>query len=383
MDERDAKTSQAAKNLGFFGIFEMSAVWFGTHVGSGFATGNQTMTYFVNYGWTGIIFCLISIGIVALVFRASMLTALDNHTYEYRSWAKKMYHPSEKLMPVVFEVLYLILVVVGVSSSIAGGAELFTNYNIPYIVGVVIMLAVLVLLTIFGANLVKKASSVMTIIIAVCLLIVIIIALINHPVSFSEVVQTQEKAGGLGRAIIALLQYSGYQSLVLGTMVSICQKVKHRKDVGKTIALGYGMNGGMIFLSVLMLFLWSGVGTGQTLPTFTIIQTMGYQWMQWLYTIVLCLALISTGTGLTFGVVARFEGLLTGIKNVRARSAIVSIIVLVIGAFLSLTGLDNLVKYGYGYVGYASIPLGIVPVIVINIVRTRKIKNAAPEAAQE
>ena len=30
--------------------FSVASVWFGTHVGAGFATGNQVLNYFVNYG---------------------------------------------------------------------------------------------------------------------------------------------------------------------------------------------------------------------------------------------------------------------------------------------------------------------------------------------
>ena len=43
MDNKKLKSSWAA-------AFTVASVWFGTHVGAGFATGNQVVNYFVQYG---------------------------------------------------------------------------------------------------------------------------------------------------------------------------------------------------------------------------------------------------------------------------------------------------------------------------------------------
>ena len=40
--------------------FTVASVWFGTHVGGGFATGNQVVSYFVQYGITGFIWPILS-----------------------------------------------------------------------------------------------------------------------------------------------------------------------------------------------------------------------------------------------------------------------------------------------------------------------------------
>ena len=36
----------------FFAAFSVGAVLFSAHAGGGFATGNQVVNYFVQYGWT-------------------------------------------------------------------------------------------------------------------------------------------------------------------------------------------------------------------------------------------------------------------------------------------------------------------------------------------
>ena len=36
------------------GPISVACVWFGTHVGPGFASGAQLVQYFVGYGWLGV-----------------------------------------------------------------------------------------------------------------------------------------------------------------------------------------------------------------------------------------------------------------------------------------------------------------------------------------
>ena len=65
MDNKKLKSSWAA-------AFTVASVWFGTHVGAGFATGNQVVNYFVQYGWTAAIFPLLAMGILAVVMYIMM-----------------------------------------------------------------------------------------------------------------------------------------------------------------------------------------------------------------------------------------------------------------------------------------------------------------------
>ena len=59
MDNKTAKSSWAV-------AFTVASMWFGTHVGAGFATGNQVIGYFSQYGFTAAIYPLLAMGILAL-----------------------------------------------------------------------------------------------------------------------------------------------------------------------------------------------------------------------------------------------------------------------------------------------------------------------------
>ena len=95
MDNKKLKSSWAA-------AFTVASVWFGTHVGAGFATGNQVVNYFVQYGWTAAIFPLLAMGILAVVMYIMMkfakLSGFDNYKDTYRALYPKPW------MEIFFEV---------------------------------------------------------------------------------------------------------------------------------------------------------------------------------------------------------------------------------------------------------------------------------------
>ena len=71
MTENPNEKSAVTKGT-FAAGFSVASVWFGTHVGAGFATGNQVITYYVQYGWTAVLYPLISMGILAYVIYTIM-----------------------------------------------------------------------------------------------------------------------------------------------------------------------------------------------------------------------------------------------------------------------------------------------------------------------
>ena len=88
----------------------------------------------------------------------------------------------------------------------------------------------------------------------------------------------------------------------------------------------------------------------------------------------------STGVTTTFGFVARFENLslFRRIRSAPARSAIVSAFIIVLSMTISLVGLSNIIKYGYGYCGYLAIAIVVVPFLTAGVYKNRKYIKAHP-----
>ena len=65
MNNKAAKGTWAA-------AFTVGSVWFGTHVGGGFASGNQVVSYFAQYGMWAAVLPIIAMGILSLVMYTVM-----------------------------------------------------------------------------------------------------------------------------------------------------------------------------------------------------------------------------------------------------------------------------------------------------------------------
>ena len=150
MDNNKLKSSWAA-------AFTVASVWFGTHVGAGFATGNQVVNYFVQYGWTAAIFPLLAMGILAVVMYIMMkfakLNGFDNYKDTYRALYPKPW------MEVFFEIFYIIIILAAVASCVDGAGGIVKSLiDLPDIICNLVIIALLILLSIFGVKLIIQAS---------------------------------------------------------------------------------------------------------------------------------------------------------------------------------------------------------------------------------
>ena len=88
-----------------------------------------------------------------------------------------------------------------------------------------------------------------------------------------------------------------------------------------------------------------------------------------------------------FGFVARFEKLriFRGIKSAPVRSAIVSAFIIVLSMTISMAGLTNIIKYGYGYCGYLGIAVVVIPFLTVGVYKNHKYcrEHAFADAGEE
>ena len=144
-------------NLGI--AYSIGAIWFGSHVGGGFASGNQAWNFMGRFGSVGILVSILAMVLVGVAGREILLSAKIHKSGNYREWAKEAYTPIQTFGAIFFE--------------------------LQYIVGVVLTGASLVLITIFGGEVYRKASAYMTAVLLVCLAIVYFVILVPGMPNFA------------------------------------------------------------------------------------------------------------------------------------------------------------------------------------------------------
>ncbi len=368
-------SENSKSKVGFLTAFQVAAVWFGAHVGGGFATGNQTMNFFVKHGWHSVWLPAVIIIIIGLTYRESLILAKNYGTYDYKSWSKKMYEPYDKVFSVIFEIGYLMIVLLGTGGSIAGSASLMENYGVNYLVGVLITGGIFYILTIYGSELIRKASTIITVLILIFLTIIVIVGIVNNSGNLSHLVSTKYSPSSFGTVLYSGLRYAGYQAFVVAIVLSASDTLKSDKAINKSMTLGIILNGVMITLSCIMLLAWMPGAQKETIPILYICKRLNSGFLLFSYSVVLFLAFVSTGIGCVFGAVARFEHVFKKPENIKKRRGLISLVCMVLSMAISLFGLTKIVVVGYGYVGIIGIFAVVIPCIVVGRIKNNRFKK--------
>ena len=253
--------------------------------------------------------------------------------------------------------------------------------TLNYYVGIVAVGLIVMALTIFGAGLVRKASTYMGIAILVTAIAIYAIGIFKAPESIGAVMSADFAEAGfskLPKAIVNSFVYAGFQCVTLPTLIACGTTMTNNKGCAKSMWISFAMNVVALGLSVLMLLSWEGYYTsvegGTAIPTLTSCVAMGAPWLTVAYGICLVMCLISTGVTITFGFVSRFENapFYKNIASYTTRNAISSIFIIAVSMGISLMGLTNIIKYGYGYCGYLGIAVVVVPFLTVGVYKNRK-----------
>lgn len=373
------------KNGSWVVVFSVASVLFGWHAGGGFATGNQANVFFISTGWWAPFSAVLAVLLLTLAVRQAMIMYNQRGLTNYKQLFGALYHPLDGL-GVVFEVYFYIMVLMATSASIAGAGMLFQEVaHISYLVAVGVISLLLLALTMFGADLVRRASLVMSVLILVCALSIFIAGIAAKGGEIAAIAAAGPEPGKLLNALLQAFQYAGFQCASIPTMVACGAALASQKLAKRSMWVSFAMNAVALCLSVVMLLGWrsiySAIDGGSVIPTLTVCKQLGMPALIWAYDICLFLCFLSTGTASVFGLTERFRDakIFRGLKSDYARRAVVAFIVMAISMTVSFAGLTNIVKYGYGYCGYAGIVLLVIPFLTIGAYKNKKYRENHPE----
>ena len=373
----EKQQKQSTQTMNFAGVFAVACVLFGSHAGGGFATGNQATQYYVQYGWTAPFMAIIAMALLTMTIRECMIMYNSRGLTSYKELFQNLYHPFDKFS-VLFDIYFYIMVLCAVGAVIAGAASLLNKtYSIPYVYAVLSVGAILLTMTIFGASLVSKASTVMSVGILVTCGIIFILGIGAKMPEISTIFAVKPSGANIGTGIFKAFTYAGFQSVVIPTMISCGKSLKNTKEISRSMLISFAINSFALVLSVVMLLAWYADFTqaGETtLPTLFIAGQLNKAYIFWAYNICLFLCFISTGVTTIYGFVTKFEKAkaLSKIDSVVIRRIIVSAFIMFLSMGISMDGLDKIIKYGYGYMGYLGIAIIIIPFLTVGAYKNRK-----------
>ena len=269
------------------------------------------------------------------------------------------------------------------------------------------IIAILIILTIFGIKLVRAASTVLSIAIIVITALLVVFGLtadydsIAAQITSQHNLQFAEYTNNVGSAIWkGVLVYAGFQCVSIPPMIAASQDLS-LKGVKKAHILGWLMNGLALAASGWMLTKWYpllasmqtagkeflAAGSGSPLvayanalgiPNQTVLDLIGIKWLLIAFSVLLFCAFMSTCVTLVYTLIQRFEGKFfpKTIKSDKVRGIFVAAIVIAICFGISLLGLTDIVKFAYGYDGYYALLVIVIPAFVWGIPKIRKLEAA-------
>ncbi len=375
--------SKAIQGISWATCFSVASVLFSSHAGGGFASGNQAYQNFVSAGWFGPIAAGICMALFTLTIKEAMFLYNSRGLTSYKQLFETLFHPYEKL-EILFEVFFYIMVLMAVGAAVAAAASTLHIYfpigAYSYYFYVVLVSVVVLFFTIFGEGLVRQASTVMGLGILVTAITIFVVGIAKAPDLTGVFVASYqaERFTKVPGAIVTAFTYAGFQCVVIPTMIVCGQPLRTLQACGRSMAISFGLNAVALILSVIMLTGWAPIFTaipqGTVIPTLTSCREMGIPWLSVVYTVCLLLCLISTGVTTVFGFTARFEKMkiFSPIKNSSVRCAVVSAGIILLAMTVSMVGLTNIIKYGYGYCGYLAIGVIILPFLTVGVYKNRR-----------
>ncbi|WP_326907775.1 YkvI family membrane protein [Sedimentibacter sp. MB31-C6] len=354
----------------FLGI---AAVWFGTHAGPGVASGKQVASYYSAYGIIGMFTPILAMALLGLAIYFAIEYSRVHEIHDFKTFTNKFFHPHEKLFSAFFEISFLVTSLLAPGLCIATSAQLLEQYfGLNIWIGTILMVLISVILVIYGAEIVKAASTALTVGILVVIGLIVFLGIkANGSAISTNLANTSVADYSLFGGIWLAITYAGFQSTgIIGNCISVSQGLKSKNDSIKSATLGTILNTVMLVAIVLVNYAYQPESINSLLPNYYIVQQLGLPILETVYVIFVIMASLSTIIAFAFSLVARYgnkEYLVNKIKQEKSRNILIVLGMLILDVLVSTFGIASIVNIGYKYLGYFSIFVVLFPFIIVGM----------------
>ena len=370
-------------------ILGVAFVWFTTHFGGGFASGAQIYSYYVRYGVWSLLMPFLAMAYNGVFFAYCLYFARKHQVYDYRSYNDAFYGKYAPVFSNLFEVLYLCVMCVAPAVAFAtGGATLSTLTGVPYLFCTLLIGVFIFAVAIFGTDLVRKVSSVLSVCIIIGLLAVYVPNIIAGAGKIGETISVMmESHMPFGKALYAAFLYGTFQLANVAVFVQHAKSFEKPKDAVKSMAIGGVVNAilmVMVVLGIMTVYLDPEMSR-QSVPTLFMVQNgVGKLFLTPLISVLIILGAVSTAVNMVAAMVQRIcHGLEKKTqqtkqeqkKTVTKTQILVALVCCVADFGIAQFGLLTLIQKAYSILAYLAIPVILIPYIVHMVVTRMDTRN--------
>lgn len=332
----------------------------GTLIGAGFASGQEMYLFFYRFGLNGILGLILCSLLISIVIYKTFLIIHTRKIYNYEDFLQEIFHSKNisNISNIIVNAFLLITFYIMISGF---GAYFEQQFEIPAIIGAIILATISFVVLIKDIEGVKRVNSVIVPILIIVILIIGFLSLKNFYSRSGEIWKLYFESKYSFNWIIQAVVYCSYNMiLVIPVLVNLGKYIKNKNQ----IVIVSVLSGVIILVLTMNIFLvLTSVETNYSkiqMPAVYAIDN-NFPHFSGVYGIVILLSIFSTAISIGISFLKNIT------KNKRSYPQFVAIMC-ISGVLISNFGFSNLVKMLFPIFGY----LGIVQICCILKNKTMK-----------
>ena len=332
----------------------------GTLIGAGFASGQEMYLFFYRFGLNGILGLILCSLLISIVIYKTFLIIHTRKIYNYEDFLQEIFHSKNisNISNIIVNAFLLITFYIMISGF---GAYFEQQFEIPAIIGAIILATISFVVLIKDIEGVKRVNSVIVPILIIVIFIIGFLSLKNIFSGSGEIWQANFESKYNFNWILQAVVYCSYNMiLVIPVIVNLGKYIKNKNQ----IVIVSVFSGAIVFVLAMSIFLvLTGVETDYSkiqMPAVYAIDN-NFPHFSGVYGIVILLSIFSTAISIGISFLKNIT------KNKKSYPQFVAIMC-ISGVLISNFGFSNLVKMLFPIFGY----LGIMQICCILKNKTMK-----------
>ncbi|MGE5629870.1 MAG: hypothetical protein ACM3TR_02095 [Caulobacteraceae bacterium] len=205
--------------------FQVGAVFIGTVVGAGFASGQEIMQFFTCFGQMGMINIILSGAAFYIMAAAVIKAAAYYRAYNYK---ELIYRIAGNKTGLVYDILVTSFLLIGTSIMFAGSGALFEeSLNFPRFFGIILIALLTLVIIMQSLKGVLKVNSIVVPILFGIIVAVLAVTVMNSDMGGIKAKLAENYSGSYIKPFFFFLFYCCYNTfLSIGILTAIPERIK-------------------------------------------------------------------------------------------------------------------------------------------------------------